>query len=476
MRMSARLSATTKLLIAIPARLKSTRLAKKPLLLLAGKPIVAHVLERAIAFAQSAALQAVGKIFHANLDASIVLATDSEEIADIARAMSVMVCMTRADHATGSDRLAECAAQLALDPQTIVLNLQGDEPLMPESCLASVVRLLLANSNAAMATLATPIQSVQELFDINVVKLVTRADQRALYFSRAPIPYARDQFGALIDAPEKAQASILEQFPYHRHLGLYAYRAGALLQIAAAPQSALEQAESLEQLRALDLGLEIVVGIAPEVIPPGIDTIDDLQRVERYMSAVSPDRPDLSSLSQKTEASPADLAAHAYDNPQKKRAAWATQKVLFVCMGNICRSPLAHAYALKQAGALGFTGLEFASRATIASTSKQPADLRTQAIARAAGLNLSQHRAQQIKTSDFYDYDLIIAHDDRNIADLKNVCPDGLMDKVKLLMSFAEDALRADVPDPYMGDHEDFILSWRLIKQGVDALLEQLRA
>jgi 3-deoxy-manno-octulosonate cytidylyltransferase (CMP-KDO synthetase) len=467
-------SAKTKLVIAVPARLKSTRLASKPLLMLAGKPIVAHVLERAQTFAQS-----VGR----ELAVSIVLATDSEEIAQIARAMNVMVCMTRVDHATGTDRLAECAAQLGLDPHTIVLNLQGDEPLMPESCLASVVALLQANPNAAIATLSTPIQSLQELFDTNVVKLVTRADQRALYFSRAPIPYARDQFGALTDAPAKAQASILEQFPYHRHLGLYAYRAGALLQIAAAPQSALEKAESLEQLRALDLGLEIVVGVAPEVIPPGIDTIEDLQRVEGFLSQqkIKESRDERHGRNESQVARSAvdkhdSLDSLASTKRERKRGAWAAQKVLFVCMGNICRSPLAHAYALKQAGVLGFTGLEFASRATIASTSKQPADLRAQAIARSAGLNLTQHRAQQIKAADFYDYDLIIAHDDRNIADLKNVCPDGLMDKVKLLMSFAEDAVRADVPDPYMGDHEDFILSWRLIKQGVDALLEQLRA
>ncbi len=436
------------LIIAIPARLASTRLPNKPLLALAGKPIVAHVIARAQAFARSPEGKA--------RNASVVVATESELIAEISRALGVAVCMTRSDHPTGTDRLAECARQLAWAHDAIVVNLQGDEPLMPAACVLRVIDLLEANPDAAIATLSTPITTVGELFDPNCVKVVLRDDARALYFSRAPIPYARDAFTTNVPA------NLPENLPFARHLGLYAYRAGALKRLADAPQSVLERAESLEQLRALSIGLEIVVADAPVVMPPGIDTPADLQRVEALLHAQLA-----------TSLTPIVSIQNA---ATPRRSGLLARKILFVCMGNICRSPLSLVQAQKRAQETGFGSLEFSSRATYSGTARQPADLRTQAIARAAGLNLKEHRAQPLKAQDFYDFDLLIAHDARNVEDMLAICPSGFEDKIKLLMEFAPDAPRPDVPDPYSGDHQDFILAWQLIKQGVEGLFVALRA
>ncbi len=439
------------LIIAIPARLASTRLPNKPLLPLAGKAIVAHVIERALLFAAS--VEGVKR------NASVVLATESSEIAEIGKRLGVVVCMTRAEHPTGTDRLAECAQILGWADDTIVVNLQGDEPLMPPECLQSVISLLEANRRASIATLSTPITSVAELFDVNCVKVVVRDDARALYFSRAPIPYARDAFSTGGTAMAALEVKLPEQIPFARHLGLYAYRAGALKQIALAAQSALERAESLEQLRALSLGLEIVVATAPVVIPPGIDTAADLQRVEALLQLAS-------GVALKPSI-PSAAALHIH---------LVARKILFVCMGNICRSPLSLVQAQKRAQETGFDSLEFSSRATYSGTARQPADLRTQAIARAAGLNLKDHRAQTLKAQDFYDYDLLIAHDERNVADMLALCPPGFEEKIKLLLDFSPETGRPDVPDPYQGDHEDFILAWQLIKNGVEGLITALRA
>ena len=450
------------LIIAIPARLASTRLPNKPLLLLAGKPIVAHVIERALKFAASPE--------GLKRSTSVVLATESAEIAEIGKQLGVVVCITRADHPTGTDRLAECAQQLGWLDETIVLNLQGDEPLMPPECLECVISLLETNRRASIATLSTPITSMAELFDTNCVKVVLRDDARALYFSRAPIPYVRDAFSTG-DNP-LSERQLPQHLPFARHLGLYAYRAGALKQLALAPQSALERAESLEQLRALSLGLEIIVATAPTAIPPGIDTAADLQRVEAQwqLAGAGTASAALAARPASTSETPAPAASHSTASRLVAR------KILFVCMGNICRSPLSLVQAQKRAQETGFDSLEFSSRATYPGTARQPADLRTQAIARAAGLNLKDHRAQTLKAQDFYDYDLLIAHDERNVEDMLALCPPGFEDKIKLLLDFAPETQRPDVPDPYQGDHQDFILAWQLIKKGVEGLITALRA
>lgn len=253
--------------IAIPARFAASRLPGKPLLLAAGKPLIAHVIERARRFA----------------NATLVVATDDPRIAAVAEQLGAAAVMTRADHATGSDRLAEVADQLGWLDDQIVVNLQGDEPLMPLSCLHAVVAALQEDASAAAATLATPAIEVRELFDPSCVKVVSDTRGRALYFSRAPIPWARDAMAA--------DPTTLPSVPILRHVGLYAYRAGTLRRFARLPKSSLEQAESLEQLRLLEHGLSIAVRLAPEPIPAGIDTPEDLQRFQAYLTMNVQGRP-----------------------------------------------------------------------------------------------------------------------------------------------------------------------------------------
>lgn len=415
------------IVIAIPARHASTRLPGKPLLPLAGKPMLAHVIARAKAFS----------------GARIVLATEHPGIAAVAREADVEVVMTRADHPTGSDRLAEMCALLQLAPDAIVVNLQGDEPQMPLSALQSVVHALQADPEAAIATLATPIVSAEELFDPNCVKVVLGQNLRALYFSRAPMPYARDAF-----ARDRTQ---LPAGPFLRHLGLYAYRASALQALAKLPQSPLELIESLEQLRALEAGMPIAVRMALEAIPAGVDSEDDLRRVE------------------------SDLVLGEIKSRSAGGMRISARRLMFVCMGNICRSPLSWAMANKLARDRGWSSLlKLESAGTHAYHRNAPADLRSQMSARALGLDLSQHRARLLDDTDWLNFDLILAHDERNLADIKAQAPAAVHPRIRLLMDFAPDAGYREVPDPYSGDHSDFILAAQLIKQGVEGLFKAI--
>lgn len=246
-------------IVAIPARYGSTRLPGKPLRMIGGVPMIVRVAERAL---QAGATQ-------------VVVATDDERIVAALMEQGVDVCMTHSDHASGSDRLAECAAHYGWSPDTIVVNLQGDEPFAPAAGIREVAQAL-AEDEAPMATLATPITDAHELFDPNVVKLVRSTNGRALYFSRAPLPWARDAFAADRNA-------LPETVSFLRHIGIYAYRAGFLQQYAALPRTPLEKAESLEQLRVLEHGYPIAVRLTPEPFPPGIDTEADLQRAEAWI-------------------------------------------------------------------------------------------------------------------------------------------------------------------------------------------------
>jgi 3-deoxy-manno-octulosonate cytidylyltransferase (CMP-KDO synthetase) len=250
--------------IAIPARFGASRLPGKPLRLIAGLPLIAHVIKRAQLLP----------------GAVIVVATDDSRIAGIAEDLGVRSAMTRSEHATGSDRLAEVADQLGWSDSTVVVNLQGDEPLMPASCLLAVVAALEQDGGAAAATLATEVTDIAEMFDPACVKVVCDQRGRALYFSRAPLPWARDAFAR--------SRETLPPTPALRHVGLYAYRAGTLRRFAQLPKSPLEQAESLEQLRLLENGLAIAVRLAPEAIPPGIDTPEDLERFAQRLSTELP--------------------------------------------------------------------------------------------------------------------------------------------------------------------------------------------
>ena len=204
--------------------------------------------------------------------AQVVVATDDPRIADALAGQPLTVCMTRADHVSGTDRLAECADTLGWADDTLVVNLQGDEPFAPPEGIRAVARTLAA-SGADMATLGTVVEDSDALFDPNVVKLVRRADGDALYFSRAPIPWQRDRFAQDrlgVPGPETL-----------RHIGIYAYRAGFLRRFAALPPGRLEQLEALEQLRVLEAGHRIAVGLAPVPFPPGVDTEADLARADR---------------------------------------------------------------------------------------------------------------------------------------------------------------------------------------------------
>jgi 3-deoxy-manno-octulosonate cytidylyltransferase (CMP-KDO synthetase) len=205
------------------------------------------------------------------------VATDDARIAGALEGSGVRIAMTSTAHASGTDRLAECAAIAGWDDEAIVVNLQGDEPFAPASGLRAAVAALVS-SGADMATLATPVDDVGTLFDPNAVKLVRAGNGDALYFSRAPVPWPRDAFARERDAlPEGGH--------WLRHIGLYAYRAGFLRRFAAMPPGTLERVESLEQLRALEAGFRIAVAMAPEAFPPGIDTPEDLARAEAMLGS-----------------------------------------------------------------------------------------------------------------------------------------------------------------------------------------------
>lgn len=209
--------------------------------------------------------------------ARVVVAADSREIVDACSAHGVEALLTRVEHATGTDRLAEAVGLLGLADDAIVVNVQGDEPLMPAAVVRRVADRLAERADCAIATACHPLHDAAEFFSPNVVKVVFDATGRALYFSRAPIPWSRDGFAAYRDR-------LPPGLPARRHIGLYAYRAGFLRRFPALPTAPLEQHESLEQLRALAHGFGIAVIELPEALPPGVDTAQDLERVRALVS------------------------------------------------------------------------------------------------------------------------------------------------------------------------------------------------
>ncbi len=241
--------------VLIPARLASTRLPNKPLADIRGQPMVVRVAQRAAASSAQ----------------RVVVAADSEAIVDACRGHGVEAVLTRADHASGSDRLAQACELLDLAGQDLVVNVQGDEPLIEPALIDSVARLLETHPDASMSTAAHAIDSVQEFTNPNVVKVVLDARGFALYFSRAPLPWWRDGF---------AQGVHLLPDPRPlRHVGIYGYRAGFLRGFPRLAQAPLELTEALEQLRALWHGHRIAVHVASGAPAPGVDTAEDLERV-----------------------------------------------------------------------------------------------------------------------------------------------------------------------------------------------------
>jgi 3-deoxy-manno-octulosonate cytidylyltransferase (CMP-KDO synthetase) len=242
--------------IVIPARYASTRLPGKPLLDIAGKPMIQRVYENACASQASV----------------VVIATDDQRIYDAAKGFGAEVCMTADTHRSGTDRIAEVVTAMGWSDDAIVVNVQGDEPTMPPALANQVALDMETHQRADITTLSTPISDRDQLFDPNVVKVVIDAEGYALYFSRAPIPWHRDEF-SYSDRP------LPEETGFARHIGLYAYRAGYLDKYINLPPSVLEQAESLEQLRVLSHGGCIHVSTAEQEPGEGIDTEEELERV-----------------------------------------------------------------------------------------------------------------------------------------------------------------------------------------------------
>ena len=246
----------------IPARFASTRFPGKPLADIGGKPMVVRVAERARRSGAS----------------RVVVATDDRRIVDGANAHGIEAVLTRDDHPTGTDRLAEAAALLALPADEIVVNVQGDEPLLESTLITRMAEVLAAAPDAAIATACHPITDPQEAFNPNVVKVVLDARRYALYFSRATIPWARDAFAARV-------RTLPAGLPLYRHYGLYAYRADFLARYPTLTPAPIERAEVLEQLRALWHGYRIVVEITGGTPAPGVDTPADLERVRAIYAA-----------------------------------------------------------------------------------------------------------------------------------------------------------------------------------------------
>jgi len=248
--------------VVIPARFQSSRLPGKPLLDLGGMSMLQRVYQQAC---KSGASQ-------------IYIATDHSDIQTHAKLFCDQVIMTSENHATGTDRLQEVVTKLALPEDHIVVNVQGDEPLIPPTLINQVAHNLQRYSNASIATLAEQINDVEQVFDTNAVKLVRNGANMAMYFSRAPLPWNRNW--------NETDSKSLTRDVYLRHIGLYAYRVSFLHRYVTWPQASYESLESLEQLRALHHGESIHVDLAPQGMPGGVDTPDDLIRMRKLLASM----------------------------------------------------------------------------------------------------------------------------------------------------------------------------------------------
>jgi 3-deoxy-manno-octulosonate cytidylyltransferase (CMP-KDO synthetase) len=249
--------------VIIPSRYASTRLPGKPLVDIAGQTMIQRVVENA---ARSGAQ-------------FVWVATDDKRIAAVVSGFGADAILTSAQHETGTDRLAEVAQIKELSDDTTIVNVQGDEPLLEAHFIRQVAERLHTTPNAGVATLASAISNIEDVFNPNIVKVVLNEAGCASYFSRAPIPWDREAFktGPPNTLPKAA--------PYLRHIGLYAYRAGALRALSSLPHPSIEKAEALEQLRALHAGISIAVGVVEEAPAHGVDTPEDLERVRAWFGS-----------------------------------------------------------------------------------------------------------------------------------------------------------------------------------------------
>ncbi len=256
----------TQFKVVIPARMGSSRFHGKPLVPILGRAMILRVTERAL---QTSANE-------------VVVATDHDEIAAIVTEAGYTAHMTLADHPSGTDRIAQVAIERGWSDDTIVVNVQGDEPAIAPQLIEAVARALNDDTSCVMATAAHPLHSMADFLNPNMVKVVLDERQRALYFSRAPIPYPRDWMKAQ-GAVDSAVQSVPDDLPVLRHMGIYAYRVGFLKRYGQLPMSRLEQIESLEQLRVLANGEHISVFISDAAAAPGVDTPEDVVLVEQYL-------------------------------------------------------------------------------------------------------------------------------------------------------------------------------------------------
>lgn len=249
--------------IVIPARFASSRLPGKPLISLAGKPMIQHVYERALATGVE----------------DIVIATDDERIEQAAKNFGAQVIMTSPKHENGTERIAEVARIKNWSADSVIVNLQGDEPLIPKSLIELTAKGLLENPEAGMSSICTPIHCDADAFNPNVVKVVLNKDNFALYFSRASIPWDRDAY-------KNNQSHKTEKMPVYRHIGMYGYRVSFLQQYSVMQPCVLESTEALEQLRALWYGVKIHMGVIDQAPGHGVDTLEDAQRVEILLKSL----------------------------------------------------------------------------------------------------------------------------------------------------------------------------------------------
>ena len=247
-------------IVIVPARLASTRLPRKPLVDIGGIPMVVRVARQAL---ESGARK-------------VVVAADSREIVDVCRNYSVECILTSVQHTTGTDRLAEAVTQMALAPETIVVNVQADEPMLPPGVMRDVARLLNHRDDCEIATAAHPVASAAEFFSPDVVKVILDQHDRAITFSRAPIPWSRDAFA-------EDRTHLPDDLLAWHHVGLYAYRAKFLMRYSTLSKPAIEIHEKLEQLRAIAHRVGIAVLRLDQALPPGVDTPQDLQRMRALL-------------------------------------------------------------------------------------------------------------------------------------------------------------------------------------------------
>ena len=420
--------------VVIPARYGSSRLPAKPLMDIAGKPMVVHVYERALLSKAK----------------TVVVATDDERIAQALKPYGAKVVMTSPNHPSGTDRLQEVAAKMRWDDDDIIVNVQGDEPLIPPEVINQVAANLANNRQAGIATLAEAIEDVGQLSNPNIVKLVRDANNMAMYFSRSPMPWARDAFAQGIkELPVKDL--------YWRHLGIYAYKVSFLNAYVKWSPAVLEQVEALEQLRALYYGVKIHVDKACVSLPAGVDTQEDLERVRAIVAA------------QKAAQAPKVVEK----NPNADKI-----NVLFVCLGNICRSPTAEGVFKTMVEKSGWKDLfNIDSAGTAAYYVGEPPDKRAQKHAKARGYDLSKLRARFISPQDFKKFDHILVMDKKNFAEMEKVqkyCKDPKA-KLQLFLDYHPSQQQGlEVPDPYNGSDSGFEIVLDLVEPAAENLLKTL--